>query len=171
MTLFSRLVTQGLKIAGIGVTSLLIALPITAQNANAQSISEIASSNDSFDVLTALLTHAGWVGAFDGSNGKIFTVFAPTDDAFGRLPKGTIESLYQPENREVLYDVLAYHIIGGSVTSDQLSSGSVDSKNGLPLQVNVGQQVMINNATVNTPDITASNGVIHVIDTVLIPQR
>lgn len=171
MTLFSGLVAKCLKMAGIGVTSLLIALPITAQSANAQSISEIAGSSDSFDVLTALLTHAGWIGAFDGSNGKVFTVFAPTDDAFGRLPKGTIESLYQPENREVLYDVLAYHVIGGNVTSDQLSSGSVDSKNGLPLQVSVGQQVSINDATVSTADITASNGVIHVIDTVLIPQR
>ena len=171
MTLFSGLASKCLKMAGIGVTSLLIALPITTQSANAQSISEIAGSNDSFDVLTALLDHAGWLGAFDGSNGKVFTVFAPTDDAFGRLPKGTIESLYQPENREVLYDVLAYHVIGGNVTSDQLSSGAVDSKNGLPLQVSVGQQVSINDATVSMADITASNGVIHVIDTVLIPQR
>ena len=99
------------------------------------------------------------------------SVFAPTDDAFGRLPAGTIESLYRPENRETLYDVLAYHVIGGSVTSDQLSSGAVDSKNGLPLQVGVGQRVTVNDATVRAADITATNGVIHVIDTVLIPQR
>ena len=171
MRRLSKLASQGLKFAGIGLTSLLIALPLTAQSARSQSITEIAGSNDSFDVLDSLKKHAGILGAFDGSNGKEFTVFAPTDDAFGRLPEGTIESLYRPENRETLFDVLAYHVIGGSVTSDQLSSGAVDSKNGLPLEVNVGQQVTINEATVRAADITATNGVIHVIDTVLIPQR
>ena len=171
MTYLSRLFSQCLKVASIGFTSLLIALPATAQGTDDQSISQIAGSSDSFDVLVSLLDHAGWLGAFNGTNGKVFTVFAPTDDAFGRLPEGTIESLYKPENRETLYDVLAYHVIGGSVTSDQLSSGAVDSKNGLPLQVAVGSQVTINDATVRAADITASNGVIHVIDTVLIPQR
>lgn len=169
MTRLSSLVSHCLKVVGIGLTSLFVALPAAAQDS--PSIAEIAGSNDSFDVLTALLDHAGWLGAFDGSNGKEFTVFAPTDDAFGRLPAGTIESLYRPENREFLYDVLAYHVIGGSVTSDQLSSGDVGSKSGIPLQVDVGQQVMINNATVRAADVIASNGVIHVIDTVLIPQR
>ncbi len=171
MTLLSKLTSQCLKVAGIGLASLALALPATAQSTSNQSIAQIAGSNDSFDVLVSLLDHAGFLGAFDGSNGKVFTVFAPTDDAFGRLPAGTIESLYKPENRETLYDVLAYHVIGGSVTSDQLSSGAVDSKNGLPLQVNVGQQVTVNSATVRAADITATNGVIHVIDTVLIPQR
>ncbi len=171
MIRFSKLTAQCLKVASIGFTSLLIALPVTAQSTSNQSIAQIASADDSFDVLVSLLEHAGWIGAFDGSNGKEFTVFAPTDEAFDRLSEGTLESLYKPENRETLYDVLAYHVIGGSVTSDQLSSGAVDSKNGLPLQVNVGQQVTINGATVETADITATNGVIHVIDTVLIPQR
>lgn len=171
MTRLSKLTSQCLKAVSIGFASLLIALPATAQSSDSQSIAQIAGSSDSFDVLTSLLKHAGFLGAFDGSNGKEFTVFAPTDDAFGRLPAGTIESLYRPENRETLYDVLAYHVIGGSVTSAQLSSGAVDSKNGLPLQVGVGQQVTVNDATVRAADITATNGVIHVIDTVLIPQR
>lgn len=170
MTRFSKLTSQCLKVFGIGLASLFVTLPAAAQTSD-QSITQIAGSSDSFDVLVALLNHAGWLGAFDGSNGKEFTVFAPTDDAFGRLPEGTIESLYKPENREYLYDVLAYHVIGGSVTSDQLSSGAVDSKSGIPLQVNVGQAVTINDATVRAADITATNGVIHVIDTVLIPQR
>ena len=172
MAIFSKLTSQCLKAAGIGFASLFIALPITAQSADAQSIAEIAGSNDSFDILTSLLEEAGWVEAFDGSNGKEFTVFAPTDEAFSLLSEGTLESLYEPENREMLYDVLAYHVIGGSVTSDQLSSGAVDSKaGGLPLQVEVGQQITINDATVSTADIIATNGVIHVIDMVLIPQR
>ncbi|MDV3353765.1 fasciclin domain-containing protein [Leptolyngbyaceae cyanobacterium CCMR0082] len=171
MTRLSKLTSHCLKVAGIGFTSLLIALPVTAQSTSSQSITQIAGSNDSFDVLVSLMDHAGILEAFNGSNGKEFTVFAPTDDAFGRLSEGTIESLYKPENRETLLDVLAYHVIGGSITSDQLASGAVDSKNGLPLQVNVGQQVTINDATVRAADITANNGVIHAIDTVLIPQR
>ncbi|MEO0942662.1 MAG: fasciclin domain-containing protein, partial [Cyanobacteria bacterium J06642_12] len=86
--------------------------------------------------------------------------------------EGTVESLFEPENKEVLFDILAYHFIGGSVTSDQLSSGAVDSKAmGLPLQIEVGDEVTVNDATVSTADITASNGVIHAIDMVLIPQR
>lgn len=172
MTLLSKLNSQYLKLAGIGFASLFLALPLNAQGASAQSIAEIASSNDSFDTLVSLLEHAGWTESFDGSNGKVFTVFAPTDDAFDRLPAGTVESLFKPENKEMLYDVLAYHVIGGSVTADQLSSGAVDSKaGGLPLQVDVDQQVMINNATVSEADIIATNGVIHAIDMVLIPQR
>lgn len=171
MIRFSKLTSNSLKVLGGGLASLLIALPATAQVNGNQSISQIAESSNSFDVLTSLIKHAGFFGAFDGTNGKEFTIFAPTDDAFGRLPKGTIEALYKPENRDTLYDILAYHMIGGSVTSDQLSSGSVGSKNGLPLQINLGQQVTVNNATVRLADITASNGVIHAIDTVLIPQR
>jgi len=171
MTSLSKLASNCLKGLGIGFASLMIALPATAQSTSDQSIAEIASSNDSFDVLTSLLEHAGILGAFDGSNGKVFTVFAPTDEAFALLPEGVVESLYAPENRETLYDFLAYHVIGGNVTSDQLDSGAVDSKNGLPLQVNVGEEVTVNTATVSTADITATNGVIHVIDRVLIPQR
>ncbi|NEQ97914.1 MAG: fasciclin domain-containing protein [Cyanothece sp. SIO2G6] len=171
MTRLSRLTSKCLKAAGIGFASLFIALPAMAQSSN-PSIAEIAGSNDSFDVLTALLNHAGWLGAFDGSNGKEFTVFAPTDDAFGRLPAGTIESLFQPENRETLYSVLAYHVVGGSVTSDQLSPGALPTKHGgQPLEVSLGQQVTINDATVSTADIVASNGVIHIVDAVLIPQQ
>ena len=172
MTLISKLTSQCLKVAGIGLASLFLALPITAQNAGEQSITEIASSDDSFDTLVSLLEHAGWLESFDGSNGKVFTVFAPTDEAFDQLPEGTVDSLFKPENKEMLYDVLAYHVIGGSITSDQLSSGTVDSKaNKLPLQVDVGQQITVNDATVSTADIIATNGVIHTIDMVLIPQR
>lgn len=172
MAPLSKLASQCLKATGVGFASLFIALPMTAQSTSDLSIAEIAASSDSFETLVSLLEHAGWVGAFDGSNGKEFTVFAPTDEAFESLPEGTVESLFQPENKETLYDILAYHIVGGSVTSDQLSSGAVESKaGGLPLQVSVGQQVTVNGATVSTADIIANNGVIHAIDAVLIPQR
>ena len=172
MTRLFQFTSQCLKVAGIGLTSLFIALPAMAQGTRDQSIAEIAGASDSFDVLTALLDHAGWLGAFDGSNGKEFTVFAPTDDAFGRLPEGTLESLFQPENREMLYSVLAYHVVGGSLTADQLLPGALLTKHsGQTLDVDLGQQVTVNDATVSTADIMASNGIIHVVDTVLIPPQ
>ncbi|MEO0434138.1 MAG: fasciclin domain-containing protein [Cyanobacteria bacterium J06656_5] len=132
-------------------------------------IVSIASTNDSFDVLTALLKHAKLVGVLNGETE--FTVFAPTDDAFGRLPKGTIESLFQPENRELLATILTYHVVPGSVRSTQLSSGSVNSVAGIPLDVSVGSGVMVNSSNVVTADIEASNGIIHVVDTVLLPPQ
>ena len=132
-------------------------------------IVSIASTNDSFDVLTALLKHAKLVGVLNGETE--FTVFAPTDDAFGRLPKGTIESLYQPENRELLSTILTYHVVPGSVASTQLSSGSVDSVAGIPLDISVESGVMVNSANVVSADIEASNGIIHVVDTVLLPPQ
>ena len=132
-------------------------------------IVSIASTNDSFDVLTALLKHAKLVGVLNGETE--FTVFAPTDDAFGRLPKGTIESLFQPENRELLATILTYHVVPGSVRSTQLSSGSVNSVAGIPLDVSVGSGVMVNSSNVVTADIEASNGIIHVVYTVLLPPQ
>lgn len=132
-------------------------------------IVSIASTNDSFDVLTALLKHAGLV---DVLNGKTeFTVFAPTDDAFGRLPEGTIESLFQPENKDLLTTILTYHVVSGSVRSTDLSSGSVDSVAGIPLDIAVGSGVMVNDSNVVAADIEASNGVIHVVDAVLLPPQ
>ncbi|MEO0989010.1 MAG: fasciclin domain-containing protein [Cyanobacteria bacterium J06639_14] len=132
-------------------------------------IASIASSNDSFDVLTALVKHAGLAGVLNGDTE--FTVFAPTDAAFGQLPAGTIESLFQPENKELLTTILTYHVVPGSIQSTQLASGSVDSVAGLPLEVAVESGVMINSATVVQADITASNGIIHVVDQVLLPPQ
>ena len=132
-------------------------------------IVSIASTNDSFDVLTALLKHAKLVGVLNGETE--FTVFAPTDDAFGRLPQGTIESLYQPENRELLATILTYHVVPGSVRSTDLSSGSVDSVAGIPLEIAVGSGVTVNSSNVVTADIEASNGIIHVVDTVILPPQ
>lgn len=132
-------------------------------------IVSIASSNDSFDVLTALLKHAELVGVLNGDTE--FTVFAPTDAAFGRLPEGTIESLFQAENKELLKTILTYHVVPGTVLSTDLSSGSVDSVAGIPLTVSVDGGVAINTANVVQADIAASNGVIHVIDSVLLPPQ
>lgn len=181
MTIARKSISRFLTLASLsGLSSLVFAMPgkaetapsaeVVAQASGSPTIAAIASSSSSFDVLTALLNHAGWTGAFDSPN-KTFTVFAPTDDAFGRLPKGTIEFLFKPESKERLYDILSYHVIGGSVTSGSLTNGPVKAKNGLPLEVSLGQGVRINSANVSQADISASNGTIHVIDQVLIPNR
>ena len=138
-------------------------------NHGSNTIASIASTNESFDVLTALLKHAKLVGVLNGETE--FTVFAPTDDAFGRLPEGTIESLYQPENRDLLTTILTYHVVPGSVRSTQLSSGSVDSVAGIPLDIAVGSGVTVNSSNVVTADIEASNGIIHVVDQVILPPQ
>lgn len=141
----------------------------TKDNHGGNTIVGIASTNDSFDVLTALVKHAKLVGVLNGETE--FTVFAPTDDAFGRLPQGTIESLFQPENRDLLTTILTYHVVPGSVLSTQLSSGSVNSVAGIPLDITVGSGVTVNGANVVAADIEASNGVIHVVDQVLLPPQ
>ena len=141
----------------------------TKDNHSGNSIVGIASTNDSFDVLTALLKQAELVGILNRDTE--FTVFAPTDAAFGQLPAGTIESLFKAENQELLATILTYHVVPGSVRSTQLSSGPVDSVAGIPLDINVGSGVTINGINVVNADIEASNGIIHVIDQVLLPPQ
>jgi uncharacterized surface protein with fasciclin (FAS1) repeats len=101
-----------------------------------------------------------------------FTVFAPTDEAFSKLPAGTVDSLLKPENKEKLKAILLYHVVPGDVTAAQvvkLSSAKTVNGQNLKLMVNDGT-VMVNDAKVVKADVLPSNGVIHVIDTVLIPQ-
>ena len=99
-----------------------------------------------------------------------FTVFAPTDEAFAALPEDTLETLLEPENRDQLVQILTYHVVPGSVTSDQLSSGMVETVAGPDIDVVVGDNdLTINQALVLQADITAENGVIHVNDQDLLP--
>ncbi|MEO1495478.1 MAG: fasciclin domain-containing protein [Pseudomonadota bacterium] len=133
-----------------------------------QSIVDIASTNDAFTTLTAALQAADLVGLLDGD--EPFTVFAPTDAAFANLPEGTLDALLLPENRGLLVEILTYHVVPGRVTADALASGMVATAGGESVQVSVGEsQIAINQATVIQADIPASNGVIHVIDQVLLP--
>src|SRR5271165_3492356 len=101
-----------------------------------------------------------------------FTVFAPTDDAFAKLPAGTVENLLKPENKEKLKAILLYHVVSGKVEAkDAMKLSSAKTVNGESLNLMAhGDSLMINNATVVKADIECSNGVIHVIDTVLLPQ-
>ncbi len=132
-------------------------------------IVDIAASNGSFNTLVAAVTAAGLVDTLKGEGP--FTVFAPTDDAFAKLPAGTVDSLLLPENKDQLVAILTYHVVPGAVTSDQLAGQrlSVATVNGANVHIDGRDGVTVENANVTTADIMASNGVIHVIDSVLLP--
>jgi uncharacterized surface protein with fasciclin (FAS1) repeats len=129
-------------------------------------IVDIAISDDSFDTLVSALQAAGLVDTLK-SDGP-FTVFAPTDDAFAKLPEGTVESLLA--DKEKLTQILTYHVVPGKVTSSQVVGlKSATTVQGGNLSIDASSGVRINDANVIQADLEASNGVIHVIDTVLIP--
>ncbi|MEL6838498.1 MAG: fasciclin domain-containing protein [Pseudomonadota bacterium] len=132
-------------------------------------IVDIAASNGNFNTLVAAVTAADLVDTLK-SEGP-FTVFAPTDEAFAKLPAGTVDNLLLPENKDQLTAILTYHVVPGAVTSDQLAGQrlSVATVNGEEVHIDGTNGVMVDDATVTTADIIASNGVIHVIDSVLLP--
>ncbi|HEU5116439.1 MAG TPA: fasciclin domain-containing protein [Isosphaeraceae bacterium] len=140
-----------------------------------KNIVEIAASNPDFSTLVAAVKAAGLVDTLSGEGP--FTVLAPTNAAFDKLPPGTVETLLKPENKDKLAAILKYHVIPGDVKAAQvvkLSGKSVDTacpESALKVMVNDGKVMFSgkNKATVVKPDIEASNGVIHVIDTVLLP--
>ncbi|MEM7581522.1 MAG: fasciclin domain-containing protein [Cyanobacteria bacterium P01_A01_bin.80] len=137
---------------------------------NTGDIVAIASGNNSFSTLTSLLQTAGLVNTLQEAGP--YTVFAPTDAAFAALPADVLQQLQQPENREVLIKLLRYHVVPGQLTANQLSSGNLETFEGQNLNVQVdsaNNQVAINNTSVVQPDIKATNGVIHVVNQVLIP--
>ena len=132
-------------------------------------IVDIAASNGNFNTLVAAVTAAGLVDTLKGDGP--FTVFAPTDAAFAALPEGTVESLLLPENKDTLVSILTYHVVPGAVTSDALAGQrlSVATVNGADVHIDGRNGVKVEDINVTTADIIASNGVIHVIDAVLLP--
>jgi uncharacterized surface protein with fasciclin (FAS1) repeats len=131
-------------------------------------IVDIAASNASFKTLVAAVRAAGLVEVLSGEGP--FTVFAPTDEAFAALPKGTLEALLKPENKAKLQQILTYHVVPGSVMSTAIKPGQVNTVEGKPVTLSTkGNRIMVNNANVTAADIKASNGVIHVIDKVILP--
>jgi uncharacterized surface protein with fasciclin (FAS1) repeats len=138
-----------------------------AQAQQPKDIVQTAVAAGSFKTLAAALTAAGLVDTLKGSGP--FTVFAPTDEAFDALPEGVLDALLLPENEAVLTSILTYHVVPGEVTSDQITDGDVATVEGQSVTVSTENGVMVNEATVTTTDVDASNGVIHVIDAVLIP--
>ena len=137
---------------------------------NTQNIVDTAVAAGQFKTLAAALGAAGLVDTVKGTGP--FTVFAPTDAAFAKLPAGTVENLLKPENKAQLTAILTYHVVPGKVmAADVVKLKEAKTVNGKMLQVKVsGSDVMINDAKVTATDIAASNGVIHVIDRVVLPQ-
>lgn len=160
-----------LKVAGAVAMTALIAgcSPMMTQH-RAPDIVDVAVSAGQFNTLVAAVQAADLVNTLKGPGP--FTVFAPTDAAFAALPTGTVETLLRPENRDQLVSILTYHVVSGAITSDQLVGQrlAVDTVQGQSVHVDGRHGVRVNNATVIQADIIASNGVIHVIDTVLLPH-
>lgn len=147
----------------------LAALPAHAQDAD---LVETAQAADDFEVLVTALTEADLVAPLKGEGP--FTVFAPTDSAFSALGEDTINDLLKPENKEKLQSILTFHVVEGrAMAEDVVTMESVESLGGPKIGISVEDGTVTlrgeNRATVTTTDIEASNGVIHVIDTVLMP--
>jgi uncharacterized surface protein with fasciclin (FAS1) repeats len=133
----------------------------------ANDIVAVASSTEGFSTLVAALTAAGLVETLQGEGP--FTVFAPNDEAFAALPAGLLEKLLLPENIAVLTAILTYHVVAGKVMSTDVTTGDAATVEGSTLALDTMSGVMVNDATVIAADVEASNGVIHVIDKVLVP--
>jgi uncharacterized surface protein with fasciclin (FAS1) repeats len=140
-----------------------------AEEAASANIVETAAAAGQFETLAAALEAAGLTDTLKGDGP--FTVFAPTDEAFAKLPEGTIESLLKSENRDQLVAILTYHVVPGKVTAAEVATlDETATVNGADLTIDAsGSRVKVNDAEVITADVAASNGVIHVIDTVLLP--
>lgn len=133
-------------------------------------ITSIAADNENFSTLVAALEAAGLDETLKGDGP--FTVFAPTNEAFEALPEGTLESLLEYENRDMLVDILTYHVVPGKVMSTDLSDGMrAETVQGSEVTITVSDyNAAVDGASISDADIEASNGVIHVIDAVILPQ-
>ena len=156
-----------IRFISFGFVAMLAAAPVRAQQP--KDIVDTAVAAGSFTTLAKALTAADLVATLKGPGP--FTVFAPTDEAFAKLPPGTLDNLLKPENKAMLKRVLTYHVVPGKVLAGDVAKvGSAKTVSGdsLPIKVS-GTTVTVEKARVVKTDIAASNGVIHVIDTVLLP--
>lgn len=147
--------------------STFLAAPAFADG-HSKDIVDTAVGAGSFTTLVAAVQAAGLVDTLKGAGP--FTVFAPTDEAFAKLPAGTVDDLLKPENKAKLTAILTYHVVPGKVMSGDLSNGmKAATVQGADVTIMTEGGVKVNDASVVTPDIAASNGVIHVIDSVIMP--
>lgn len=154
-------VLAGIAIAGMLGTSL---------QAQGKDIVDTAVGAGQFKTLATALKAAGLVDTLKGAGP--FTVFAPTDEAFAKLPKGTIEDLLKPENKAKLTAILTYHVVPGKVMSGDLTEGmKAATVNGAEVTITLDGGPKVNGAVISGPDVAASNGVIHVIDSVIMPPE
>jgi uncharacterized surface protein with fasciclin (FAS1) repeats len=158
------------KLGAAAIAALTLAASMPAVRAQEKDIVDTAVAAGSFKTLAAALQAAGLVDTLKGKGP--FTVFAPTDEAFAKLPKGTVEDLLKPENKAKLTAILTYHVVPGAVTASQVTKlREAKTVNGQSVKVSAtGGAVMIDGARVVKTDIRASNGVIHVIDSVILPK-
>merc|ERR1711990_1387918 len=153
------------------IDSVLIPPAMQAEITASQNIVQLASATADLSTLVAAVKAGGLVDTLSGTGP--FTVFAPTNEAFAKLPKGTLDFLLKPENKAKLVDILTYHVASGSVHAADLKNGEkIKTVEGKQVEARIfgnGKYVYINNARVTTADVDASNGVVHIIDSVLIP--
>ena len=151
------------KLAAASIVAAAVAGPVQAAD-----IVDTAIEAGSFSTLVAAVQAAGLVETLKGDGP--FTVFAPTDEAFAALPAGTVEDLLKPENKDNLVAVLTYHVVAGKVMSTDLTDDMMaKTVQGGEIKIDLDNGVMVNDATVVTADVAADNGVIHVIDKVILP--
>ena len=158
-----------LRSIALAVALAFVAVPAAHAGGAKKDIVDTAVGAGSFSTLVAAVQAAGLVETLKGEGP--FTVFAPTDDAFAKLPAGTVEDLLKPENKQQLVAVLTYHVVPGKVMSADIAGKKLEAETveGSKLSIDATDGVKVDNATVVTADVEASNGVIHVIDTVVLP--
>lgn len=158
------------RFSAIAATAL--GLTFAAQSAVAadKDIVDTAVEAGQFETLAAALGAADLLETLKGEGP--FTVFAPTDAAFAALPEGTVETLLMPENKDMLVDILTYHVVSGNVmAADVQGLDEAQAVNGDMISISTSDGVMVNDAHVTTADVAASNGVIHIIDKVIMPPE
>ncbi|MFM9939254.1 MAG: fasciclin domain-containing protein [Hyphomicrobiaceae bacterium] len=157
------------RFAGLAVAAVAL-LASTGAQAQMKDIVDTAAGAGNFTTLVAAVKAAGLVETLKGTGP--FTVFAPTDEAFAKLPKGTVEDLLKPENKAKLVAILTYHVLPSKVMAADIAGKKMQAKTvqGTELAVDAMTGVKINGASVVKADIAATNGVIHVIDAVLLPK-
>lgn len=157
-----------LKIVGL---ALALTLPLIGARAEMKDVVDVATGTGTHNTLVTAIKAAGLVETLKGKGP--FTVFAPTDAAFAKLPEGKLDDLLKPENKGELTEILTYHVVPSKIMSGDIKGKKVKAKTveGSELSVDATKGVKVDNATVTAADVAASNGVIHVIDTVIIPKK
>lgn len=147
--------------------SVLLAPIVARAEAPVKNVVEIAAGNKDFSTLVTAVKAAGLAETLSGTGP--FTIFAPTNEAFAKLPAGTVEDLLKPENKAKLTAILTYHVVAGKVLAADVKAGKVKTVNGAEATIATSGGVTIDKAKVVKTDIVGTNGVIHVIDTVIMP--
>jgi uncharacterized surface protein with fasciclin (FAS1) repeats len=153
---------------GSSTDTTVAAVDTTEMAKEAGTIVEVAQSNDDFSTLVAAVVAAGLAETLSGEGP--FTVFAPTNAAFEALPAGLLEKLLLPENKETLVKILTYHVVPSKVMAADVAAGDVTTVEGSTFTIATEGGVKVNTSNVTATDVPASNGVIHVIDAVLVPS-